>query len=92
MDESRHLPDTPEKVKLLYTFLVGKRAIAQTVTDERDAALITVKVIPSRAAEVEGILHQIEQLTKDTIPHHAAVAGVGGERDAEVKAHRTKIV
>lgn len=92
MDDTRHVPDTPEKVKLLYTFLAGKRAVAQTVTDDRDFALITVKVIPSKAAEVEAILHQIEELTDKTLPKHAAVATLGGARDEEIREHRAEIV
>ncbi len=62
MEDVRRVPDTPEKAKLLLSFLTGKQAVSMTVSDDRQAALITVKVRPSRAAEVESVAAELERL------------------------------
>jgi len=91
MDDVRRIPDSPEKVRSLYTFLTGKRAVSQTVTDDRDVALIHVKVLPSRAAEVEVILQKVEQLT-ETLPENYVVVKANTADHPEADARRVELV
>ena len=91
MDDVRRIPDSSEKVRLLYTFLTGKRAVSQTVTDDRDVALITIKVIPSRADEVEVVLQKIEAITKESLPESYAVVKADAEHPDAVD-RRVEIV
>jgi hypothetical protein len=91
MDDVRRIPDSSEKVRLLYTFLTGKRAVSQTVTDDRDVALITIKVVPSRADEVEVVLNKIEAITRDSLPESYEVVKADREH-ADAADRRVEIV
>lgn len=94
MDDVRRIPDAEDKVRTLYTFLAGKRAVSQTVTDERDSALITIKVAKSRAEEVERVLADIVALTKQ-VPASITRVAIDGSQGAEqeaAQAHRAEIV
>ena len=94
MDDVRRIPDAEDKVRTLYTFLAGKRAVSQTVTDDRDSALITIKVAKSRAEEVERVLADIVALTKQ-VPASIARVAIDGSQGADqeaAQAHRAEIV
>ena len=94
MDDVRRIPDAEDKVRTLYSFLAGKRAVSQTVTDDRDTALITIKVAKSRAEEVERVLADIVALTKQ-VPASIARVAIDGSRGADqeaAQAHRAEIV
>ncbi len=94
MDDVRRIPDAEDKVRTLYSFLAGKRAVSQTVTDDRDSALITIKVAKSRAEEVERVLADIVALTKQ-VPASIARVAIDGSQGADqeaAQAHRAEIV
>lgn len=89
----RRVPDTTEQVvKDCYPYLTGKRAVSQTVTDDRSSALIHVKVVPTRAAEVEKILHEVERVAKETMPADAVIASAQGSSSDEAGKQRAEIV
>ncbi|MBL9027315.1 MAG: MMPL family transporter [Myxococcales bacterium] len=84
MEDVRRVPDTPEKVKLLLSFLTGKQAVSMTVNDERQGALIHVKLRPSRAAEVEEITAKLEALAAEVPKTYAVVTTEPGKPSARV--------
>jgi len=88
MEDVRRIPDTTAKVRLLYGFLTGKRAVSQTITDDHTRALILVKITPSTVDEVDRVLADIEQITKD-VPGTYRVAEASSE---DGSARRAKIV
>lgn len=95
MDDVRRVPDTEEKVRLLYTFIQGKRAVAQTVTDDHDTALITIKVEKSRADEVERSLTRIQELVAAfpaRLEQVAITEGSDEPRQVAARAHRADVV
>lgn len=89
MEDVRRVPDTPEKVKLLYGFLTGKRAVASTVTEDRRGALLQVKVGPSSAREVEIVLDAVEGIVKELVPAGYAVEPATAP---EAKRRRTTLM
>jgi predicted RND superfamily exporter protein len=94
MDDVRRIPDAEDKVRTLFSFLAGKRAVSQTVTDDRDVALITIKVAKSRAEEVERVLADIVALTKQVPASitRVAIDGSQGPNQEAAQAHRAEIV
>lgn len=93
MEDVRRVPDTPEKAKLLLSFLTGKQAVAMTVSDDRQAALIHVKLRPSRAAEVEEITDKLEALAREVPKTYAVVPaepGKPGEHTVSLVAARLR--
>jgi predicted RND superfamily exporter protein len=82
MEGDERVPDTGAKVKLLYGFLAGQKAVAQLVTDDRAHALLNVKVDTDRAAELETVLADVERVLKD-VPSHYAVVPLDGPRRTE---------
>lgn len=95
MDDVRRVPDSEDKVRALYTFIQGKRAVAQTVTDDHDAALITIKVVKSRADEVEKALTAITKLVDEfpaAVERVEIVEADASERQEAARAHRADIV
>jgi predicted RND superfamily exporter protein len=58
----RRIPDTPEQVRLQYTFLVGDPSLAQVVTRDYGQALMHIKVDASRAEESEELLEEVERI------------------------------
>lgn len=65
MSGDRTTPDTQAKAKLLYGFLEGKRAVRQFVTDDRDRALMQVKLRSNKPEDSERALAAIRALVKD---------------------------
>ncbi len=94
MEDVRRVPDTTEKVKLLFGFLTGKQAVSATVTDDRQAALLHVRVVPDRAAEVDVVLADVSDLVKTTLPKSYAVEPRAGAdhpaRQVELLALRVR--
>lgn len=91
MDGDPRVPDTTAKVKLLYGFLAGKRAVSQLVTDDRAHALIHVKVDTDRAGDLEALLAQVEAVLAE-VPAKYVVADEKGARHAEVDKHVRALV
>jgi predicted RND superfamily exporter protein len=66
----RRVPDTPEQVRLQYTFLVGDPSLAQVVTRDRRQALMHIKVDAGRAEEIEELLEEVERIVAtETVTH-----------------------
>ncbi len=91
MEGDERIPDTSAKVKLLYGFLAGKRAVSQLVTDDRGHALVHVKVDSDRAGDLETVLAQVEAVVAE-MPTRYAVAEASGPRRAEVAARVQALV
>jgi uncharacterized protein len=91
MEGDERIPDSAAKVKLLYGFLAGKRAVSQLVTDDRAHALLHVKVDSDRAADLEGVLAQVEAVVAE-VPQKYLVADVVGPRRDEAQKHVQALV
>lgn len=65
MEGDRRIPDTAAKVKLLYGFLAGKRAVTQLATEDRRFALVQIKVSAERKDELEALLKDVETIARE---------------------------
>lgn len=85
MSGDRTIPDTQAKAKLLYGFLEGKRAVRQFVAEERDRALMQVKLRTNKPEDSERALAEIRAIAKE---HAGArvVARLGSDAKAQVEA------
>jgi hypothetical protein len=92
MEGDDRIPDTTAKVKLLYGFLAGKKAVAQLVTDDHAHALMQVKVDTDRAGELEELLAQVEAAVAAELPTRYEVAEVTGPRKVEAAARVQALV
>jgi hypothetical protein len=96
MSGDRTTPDTQAKAKLLYGFLEGKRAVRQFVTDDRDRALMQVKLRSNKPEDSERALAAIRALVKDhegvrviaTLDSGAKGAGRGARPRGHDRARR----
>ncbi len=82
MTGQRRIPETKRQVETLYTFLMNDLASSQLVTDERDRALIHIKLDTSRAAELEAVVDRVERWAQANIPRRyqrIRTAGTEGE-------------
>lgn len=86
MEGDRRIPDTDAKVKLLYRFLDGKKAVSQLVTDDRRYALLQVKISASRPEEIEPVLEKVEAIGRAAAASGYLAVDRGGPRRAEVEA------
>ena len=84
MEGDRRIPDTAAKVKLLYGFLEGKKAVSQLVTDDRQRALLQIKLDTSLAADTEPLIEKIRAVTSTAIAAKYTVAEAKGPRKDEV--------
>ncbi|APR76306.1 membrane protein [Minicystis rosea] len=85
MEGDERVPDTAAKVKLLYGFLAGRKAVSQLVTDDRAHALLMVKVDTDRADELETVLADVERTVTAAMPKRFVVADVTGPRKDDVR-------
>ncbi|MBK9266530.1 MAG: MMPL family transporter [Polyangiaceae bacterium] len=93
MEGDRRIPDTAAKVKLLYQFLAGKKAVEQLVTDDKRHALMHVKLDTRTAADTEPLVEQIRKLTRDTmLPRIVVVEGPGNRTDELDSRKQTQVV
>lgn len=86
MEGDDRVPDTSAKVKLLYGFLQGKKAVSQLVTDDRAHALLMVKVDTDRAVELEAVLADVEAAIAAAVPARFTVEETAGPRSSEARA------
>ncbi|TKC93329.1 efflux RND transporter permease subunit [Polyangium fumosum] len=91
MEGDRRIPDTAAKVKLLYGFMEGKKAVTQLVTDDRQRALLQVKLDTNLAAETEPLIEQIRAVTGTAIAAQYTVAEAKGPRKDEALARARTI-
>jgi len=62
MEGARRIPDSAQKVGLLYGLLQGNKAVTQLISEHYDEALLQVKVSAQGADQVETLLKQVESL------------------------------
>jgi hypothetical protein len=62
MEGIRRIPDGPQKVGTLLSFMASNRAVAQLVTNDRTEGLLQLKLSTSDADEAEEALYFVEQL------------------------------
>ncbi|MRG92078.1 efflux RND transporter permease subunit [Polyangium spumosum] len=92
MEGDRRIPDSAAKVKLLYGFLEGKKAVSQLVTDDRQRALVQIKLDTNLAAETEPLIEQIRGVTSTAIAATYTVAEANGGRKDEVASRARTLV
>jgi len=92
MEGDRRIPDTAAKVKLLYQFLAGKKAVEQLVTDDKLHALMHVKLNTRSAGETEPLVEQIRKLTKETMLPKIVISDSTSNRNDEIGARRRAMV
>ncbi len=63
--DERRLPQDARQVQALYRPLEGRAAIRQLVTDQRDHALINVKIDTDRYEQVNALLQRVERLAAE---------------------------
>jgi predicted RND superfamily exporter protein len=88
MEGDRRIPDTAAKVKLLYQFLAGKKAVEQLVTDDKRHALMHVKLDTTNAGETEPLVLEIRKITRDTMLPRIVVADASTNRNDEIATRR----
>jgi predicted RND superfamily exporter protein len=86
MEGDERIPDTGAKVKLLYGFLAGKRAVSQLVTDDRAHALLHVKVDSDKAGDLEALLAEVEKVVAEVPARYAVVDAKTPEATKHVRA------
>ncbi|MFO0762455.1 MAG: MMPL family transporter [Byssovorax sp.] len=86
MEGDERIPDTAAKVKLLYGFLAGKKAVNQLVTEDRKRALMHIKVDSDRAADLEALLAQVDGFVKEKALTRYVSERRDGPRKSEVEA------
>ena len=86
MEGDERVPDTAAKVKLLYGFLAGRKAVSQLVTDDRAHGLLMVKVDTDRADELETVLADVERTVTSAMPKRFVIADVQGPQQVEARA------
>lgn len=92
MEGIGRLPDTTDKTKLLLSFLTGKRAVSQMVTEDRKSALINVKLATTEIDRVEKVVQNIENAAKGQTVQAFVLADARGARGAEVRAQEDAYV
>ncbi|MFO0591327.1 MAG: MMPL family transporter [Polyangiaceae bacterium] len=80
MSGDRTTPDTAPKVKVLYGFLEGKRAVRQFVTEDRDRALMQVKLRSNKPEDAERALAAIRAIANEHAGLRAVATLEGGDR------------
>jgi len=92
MEGARRMPDAPEKVGLIYGLLTGDPSVRQLVTDERDQALVQVKLTGGGDIDsVEATLAAIEAWVADeSLTRFRVVEAAAGGDDGEAVAARRR--
>jgi hypothetical protein len=85
MSGERRIPDTQAQARQLYAFLEGKKAVRQLVTDDRQHALLQIKLDTARASETEPLIEEIRRVAAQT-PGRYVVVEAQGPRKAEAEA------
>jgi predicted RND superfamily exporter protein len=91
MEGARRIPDSPQKVGLLFGLIQGNKAVSQLISDRYDEALMQIKVHSQSAEEVEEVLERIEALIA-TEPYRTYRIGTRSEYPDEVGARLRQLV
>ena len=88
MEGDRRIPDTAAKIKLLFQFLAGKKAVEQLVTDDKLHTLMHVKLDTTSAGETEPLVAEIRKITKETMLPRIVVVDASVKRAEEIGTRR----
>jgi predicted RND superfamily exporter protein len=91
MTGARRVPDRGGQIGVLYRFLSSDPAVSKLVTDERDAALLQIKVGSNNADDLDAVLAEIERIADDVAVHTYSV-GRAGETEGRVQARIQELV
>jgi len=91
MEGARRIPDSPQKVGLLFGLIQGNKAVSQLISDRYDEALMQIKIHGKGAEEVERVLEGIEALIA-TEPYRAYQIGTRSEHPEKVNARLRQLV
>ncbi len=86
MEGDERIPDTAAKVKTLYAFLKGKRAVSQLVTEDHAHALMMAKVDSDRAGDLDDVLAEVEKVVADVPAKYALADAKTPEGQKHLKA------
>jgi predicted RND superfamily exporter protein len=94
MEGDERIPDTGAKVKLLYGFLAGKRAVSQLATEDQRFALLQITVDAEGKEALEALLKQVEDLAAAQGLERYVVAdpASAGPAQAAARARREALV
>jgi predicted RND superfamily exporter protein len=79
MTGARRVPDRAAQMGVLYRFLSSDPSVAKLVTEERDAALLQVKVGSNRADDLDAVLAQVKAVVDTQAIRRFSVAKTGAE-------------
>jgi uncharacterized protein len=88
MSGQRRIPNNRDQVNNLYTFLIGDPSVRQLVTDDRNQALMQIKVDTSKAEEITPVLEEIQHLVTEEHLDHYQLAQTTGARASEVRSRK----
>lgn len=88
MEGDRRIPDTAAKVKLLYQFLAGKKAVEQLVADDKLHALMQVKIDTMNADETEPLVAEIRKVAQESMLPRIVVVDASSKRADEIGGRR----
>jgi len=95
MEGARRIPDTPGKVRTLLSLMAGQAGTRKLITDERDEALVWLKLGTVEPADLEAAVDAIEASVAVHYPggtRSYATAAADGHRGKEVAARRRELV
>jgi len=91
MEGARRVPDSAQKVGLLFGLIQGNKAVSQLISDRYDEALMQIKIHSKGAEEVDNLLERIEALIA-TEPLRSYRVGTRSEDPEEVAGRLRELV
>jgi predicted RND superfamily exporter protein len=88
----RRVPLSDAQVKLLYRLLAGRDTVRIFVTDDRQKALVQVKIDSDRADDMEPLIAAVESYVADRALKGYTVERRDAARSSEVKARLEELV
>lgn len=88
MDGVKRIPDRGNQVGLLYGFLAGRPSVKQLVTDERDGALMHIKIGSNKADALDAVLEGVRQIVAT---HPTSYTIARGDEGAEKRAQQVAL-
>lgn len=95
MEGAKRIPDTPGKVRTLLSLMTGQAGMRKVVTDDRDEALVWLKLGTVEPGELESAVDAIEAEVAAHYPggvRSYTTAAADGPRATEVAERRRELV
>ena len=92
MESERRVPDSAAKVKLLYRFLEGRKAVEQLVNPDKTQAVLHAKIRSSDVSQVQGVLRAVEKLAREDVITKYRIAKAEGQDAPRVRARQQQLV